>query len=192
MEYMESKMDDLITAAMQEEGALSDYQWIRDTLVSVLRVYYLSDDPFIADQMRDVIEAKGIYLPGYERNCDSFNCPKCGAHDYQLFAAALQGCPHCLRAELADEKEFSRQQVRLVAAHASNGERLERELADVKASGADNLQGSPTAWMLTTASGFCRFYTAEFYDVAVMDAERFVTEPATLTPLYKQVTNERN
>ena len=40
---------------------------------------------------------------------DPFNCPKCGAHDYGLFAASLVGCPHCnkteltaLRARLAD------------------------------------------------------------------------------------------
>jgi hypothetical protein len=30
---------------------------------------------------------------------DPFNCPKCGAHDYGLYRAAMQGCPHCLSAE---------------------------------------------------------------------------------------------
>jgi hypothetical protein len=42
---------------------------------------------------------------------DPFNCPKCGAHDYGLFAAALQDCPHCQRAEI---------------------ERLRRELAEAR------------------------------------------------------------
>lgn len=31
---------------------------------------------------------------------DPFNCPKCWAHDYGLFAASMVGCPHCLQAEL--------------------------------------------------------------------------------------------
>jgi hypothetical protein len=30
---------------------------------------------------------------------DPFNCPKCGAHDYGLFASAMVGSPHCTRAE---------------------------------------------------------------------------------------------
>jgi hypothetical protein len=34
-----------------------------------------------------------------------------------------------LARQLAEEQEFSRQQIRLVAAHASNGERLEAQLA---------------------------------------------------------------
>lgn len=29
------------------------------------------------------------------------NCPDCGAHDYALYRASLQGCPHCLRAKYA-------------------------------------------------------------------------------------------
>ena len=37
------------------------------------------------------------------------NCPKCGAHDYGLFAAALQDCPHCLRAELAAARALLRE-----------------------------------------------------------------------------------
>lgn len=32
---------------------------------------------------------------------DPFNCPKCGSHDYGLFAASMQGCPHCMRADLS-------------------------------------------------------------------------------------------
>lgn len=32
---------------------------------------------------------------------DPFNCPKCGAHDYGLYAAGLLPCPHCQAAELA-------------------------------------------------------------------------------------------
>jgi len=43
---------------------------------------------------------------------------------------------------------------------------------------------TPVAWMLTTNSGFCRFYANQFHDLATMDAERFVTETAMLTPLY--------
>lgn len=35
-----------------------------------------------------------------ETPTDPFNCPKCGAHDYGLFASAMVGCPHCLREEL--------------------------------------------------------------------------------------------
>ncbi len=43
---------------------------------------------------------------------------------------------------------------------------------------------TPAAWRVTTASGFCRFYAREFEDVARMDAARFTSEPATVTPLY--------
>ena len=31
---------------------------------------------------------------------DPFNCPTCGAHDFGLYAVALCGCPHCMRAQL--------------------------------------------------------------------------------------------
>lgn len=33
---------------------------------------------------------------------EPFNCPKCGAHDYGLFAAAMVGCPHCMQTELTE------------------------------------------------------------------------------------------
>lgn len=37
---------------------------------------------------------------------DPFNCPKCGAHDYGLFAGSMVGCPHCLTAERDALKEL--------------------------------------------------------------------------------------
>jgi hypothetical protein len=33
---------------------------------------------------------------------DSFNCPRCGAHDYGLFAASMLPCVHCAIKERDD------------------------------------------------------------------------------------------
>ncbi len=35
---------------------------------------------------------------------DPFNCPKCGSHDYGLYAAGMLPCPHCQAEELAAVK----------------------------------------------------------------------------------------
>ena len=43
---------------------------------------------------------------------------------------------------------------------------------------------TPVAWLLTTKSGYYQTYMHEFHDVALMAVERFISEPATLTPLY--------
>ena len=53
------------------------------------------------------------------------NCPKCGAHDYGLFAAALQDCPHCQRAEiesLTAENAALREERTLIIQRAENAE----------------------------------------------------------------------
>lgn len=34
-----------------------------------------------------------------------FNCPKCGAHDYGLYAAGLLPCPHCQARDLAAARQ---------------------------------------------------------------------------------------
>ena len=34
-----------------------------------------------------------------EKMSDPFNCPKCGAHDFGLYAPNIGECPHCLKDE---------------------------------------------------------------------------------------------
>lgn len=53
-------------------------------------------------QLNDAYRAE-VARPSNSNN-DPFNCPKCGAHDYGLFAAAMVGCPHCMRSEIEQLK----------------------------------------------------------------------------------------
>lgn len=45
-------------------------------------------------------EARTAQERGTAGESPPFNCPVCGAHDYGLYAIAVGGCPHCMRAEL--------------------------------------------------------------------------------------------
>lgn len=78
---------------------------------------------------------------------DPFNCPTCGAHDFGLYAVALGGCPHCIRAALAEL-------VRLKDLHDASGDGVywetrpinESTLAQLHAWRSDYEVNKPKAW----------------------------------------------
>lgn len=54
---------------------------------------------------------------------DPFNCPKCGSHDYGLFAGSCLPCPHCLIAEKnALERSLREREEQLRAAEKERDE----------------------------------------------------------------------
>lgn len=64
---------------------------------------------------------------------DPFNCPKCGAHDYGLYAAGMLPCPHCLMAEnaaLRAEVDLQRSELNMAFDQRDNAW---KDLSDLRA-----------------------------------------------------------
>ena len=73
IERLQQKVDDLKDARLKMDiahvdlaGALQETERLQEVIRAALSEYYLSDQPFCGNRMRDALEASGITIPGYE------------------------------------------------------------------------------------------------------------------------------